>query len=158
MICVPLCGKRGAGLIALVDEADAHKVCAFKWFLSRQGYAIANVGKGRSGRKTAAMHRLILDVSPGQDIDHINRSKLDNRRSNLRTATRSQNNANCGRRSHSLNPFKGVRKRDGKWVARLGDNHLGRFATAEAAAAAYNRAAREIFGEFAGLNLTGETQ
>jgi hypothetical protein len=92
-------------------------------------------------------------------VDHKNRDGLDNRRGNLRPASKSQNAANAPRRSDSTNQFKGVRPSSGgrpSWVARIQNRHLGTFPTEEAAALAYDAAARETFGEFAWLNFPEE--
>ena len=56
------------------------------------------------------MHGEILKVADGKFVDHINHNGLDNRKANLRPATRAENNRNrrkwskrkCGSR------FKGV--------------------------------------------------
>jgi hypothetical protein len=101
------------------------------------------------------MHRLILDTPKGFDTDHLNGDKLDNRRSNLRVATRQQNQAN--QKAHGgASIFKGVDFRHGLWQAQIGVNYnrrfLGFFDTQRAAAQAYNEAAIQCFGEYAKLN------
>ena len=85
---------------------------------------------------------------PNHEVDHINGNRLDNRIANLREATRSQN-------EFAAKKGKGIRwepKRK-KWLARIGVNwkqiNLGRYATREEALAAYKKAAKEAFGEFA---------
>lgn len=93
----------------------------------------------------------------GQEPDHINGDRDDNRISNLRLATRSQNNANQlvkpGRR------FKGayLEAWTGRWLAKLGVGgkslNLGRYDTEEDAARTRDRAAIQHFGEFARLNF-----
>jgi hypothetical protein len=97
--------------------------------------------------------------NPPEDIDHINGIRDDNRLSNLRLATRSQNLANKSSQRGSSSRFKGVSldKRTGKWDARIGygvgkNLHLGLFNVEEEAALAYNRAAYLLHGEFAKLN------
>jgi len=87
-------------------------------------------------------------------IDHRDGNPSNNRWTNLRPASVSQNNAN--RRLHRNNKcgFKGVvRNRWGRFIASIYKNgqrrHLGMFATAEEAHAAYVAAARKLFGEFA---------
>lgn len=91
------------------------------------------------------MHRLLC---PGDRIDHKNTNKLDNRRSNLRPADRSQNAANTPLTRSNVG-VKGVRAKDGKFEASLRGVYLGRFDTVEAAAEAYRRAADVAYGEFA---------
>jgi hypothetical protein len=107
-----------------------------------------------SGRRYKA-HRLawfyVYGCWPVGDIDHINGNPSDNRIANLREATPSQNQANSRAREGRL---KGAYLRpSGKWRAKIrkdGRNlHLGTFATAEEAHAAYWSAAQRLFGEFA---------
>lgn len=95
---------------------------------------------------------------PTSEIDHENRCRSDNRWSNLRLANRVQNSANQGIRVSNSTGLHGVvwDKERGKWRAqiRIGGKktNLGRFSTAEEAAAAHDRAALAEFGEFAHLN------
>lgn len=112
-------------------------------------------------RKRALVHRLIFLWHNGYlpeaplTIDHINRNKLDNRIENLRVATPSQQAANSGKKSRNTTGLKGVAKANasGKYAAAIlvdGERvYLGCFDTPEAAHAAYLKAAKELFGEFA---------
>ena len=90
-----------------------------------------------------------------QELDHINGIRTDNRISNLRPATRSQNNGNARKQSNNTSGLKGVSwyKRLQKWKAQITFNGryiwLGIFDTREAAHAAYCAKSRELFGEFA---------
>lgn len=92
---------------------------------------------------------------PANQIDHINRDRGDNRLSNLREATQSQNKANSNTYRNNTTGYKGVAAVRGKqrWWARIRVNghlrYLGTFDTPEDAHAAYCRAASETFGEFA---------
>jgi hypothetical protein len=92
---------------------------------------------------------------PEREIDHRNVDPSDNRISNLRLATRSENCANKRRAATNSSGMKGVvRRRDmNKWHAKIWKNgvhyHLGYFSTPEAAHAAYSKAANDLFGEFA---------
>lgn len=108
-----------------------------------------------------AAHRLAWFYVHGEwpdEIDHINGEAADNRLCNLRIATRSQNNGNTRLPSHNTSGYKGVSfyKQTNRWQAYIKKDgqryHLGFFATAEEAAAAYDRAAVEFFGEFAKTN------
>lgn len=106
------------------------------------------------------MHRLLIYVPPGFEVDHINRNGLDNRRANLRTCTKSENAANREKvGGDTSSKYKGVHRRadSGKWMARIKVNgrrrSLGCFYSEEEAALAYNVAATEEFGEFARVNV-----
>ena len=84
------------GHTVLVDQLDYFKVSQYKWHINDNGYA---VWRGiRDGKKlTVRMHRLIMDTPDGMDTDHINRNRLDNRRSNLRICDRKTNLLNGSR-------------------------------------------------------------
>ena len=146
-------------------------------FATQRGYAISvarRCGKEafttiNHGYKTAAIsgttlyaHRVIWALNhgewPDRDIDHINGEKTDNRLCNLRLATRAENLLNTGPRVTSRSGRKGVHwtEKGGKWVAQIRSGGktrtLGRFTEIEDAAAAYNKAAIELFGEFARIS------
>ena len=95
---------------------------------------------------------------PSGGVDHKNRDRLDNRWANLREANQSQNGANIGLLRSNTSGFKGVsfHKRARKWHAYIKSGrrriHLGLHETAEDAAAAYDAAAKRIFGDFALTN------
>lgn len=86
-------------------------------------------------------------------VDHINGIGTDNRLSNLREATTSENNRNSRIRSDNSTGFKGVSRQGRRFRAYIksGDRqrNLGVYDTPEAAHAAYVAAANELFGEFA---------
>src|SRR4051794_8623449 len=92
----------GKGMQTIVDDEDADKVNQYDWYLSGAGYPHAWMG----GKKVM-LHRFLLDVPSGFEVDHINRDKLDNRRNNLRIVTHQQNNMNKPGRSLT-SKYKGV--------------------------------------------------
>ncbi len=134
----------------LVDLEDVQMLLKHRWNYSHTGYAMSTL--------IGCMHTLLLKQPKHLMCDHINRNKLDNRKSNLRPATISQNNQNTGIKSTNTSGYKGVyfRKDTKKWVARVTNGkdiyNLGCFTTPEDAALVYNAKAKELFGEFAYLN------
>lgn len=119
-----------------------------------RGYVVVTV----FGRKFLA-HRLVWFYVHGEwpphEIDHINLDPSDNRLSNLRLATRAQNERNKRSRRDNASGAKGVQwhAEGRKWMARIRTNgktkYLGLFEDKAEAAAAYERAAVEHYGEYA---------
>lgn len=105
------------------------------------------------------MHRQILGLQKGDGIksDHRNGNGLNNQRYNLRKCTTQQNGFNRTCQSHS-SQYKGASwdTKTKKWRAQIQLNEntfrLGSYETEIEAAKAYNRKAKELFGEFARLN------
>lgn len=144
---------------AMLDYDDYRRLGVYKWHLSN-GY-VTRMTYNRGKRKQIWMHREVNSTPEGYITDHINGDKLDNRRCNLRTATKSQNAANFGkRRDNKSGGYRGVQKNTNckTFMARIRKNgivrYLGSFKTQEDAARAYDKAAKELFGEFANLNFS----
>lgn len=146
------------GQEALVDAADAALVGERTWSTSRRSDGVGFYALDPYGE---AMHRVIMGLAredPTQ-VDHLNGNGIDNRRSNLRPATPSQNAANRKKPAAGANPYKGVswHKRSQTWYASIRHQgrsyHLGQFRSPEDAARAYDKAALELSGEFALINL-----
>ena len=121
--------------------------------LNRYGYVTIKI----NGRVCAG-HRLAWLVSRKEDpmeseVDHINGNKADNRKKNLRLASRNQNRYNCPIQKNNTSGFKGVSPRGNKWRALIYSNgkryFLGDFPTPELAHMAYCKAAAELHGDFA---------
>lgn len=110
----------------------------------------------RGGKqKTILLHRFIMGMPEGLVVDHENGDGLDNRCSNLRVGSRSQNNANQRRAKYnSVSGHKGIywHKAAQKWCAEVVFNHkkyyLGVFKNKLDAVEAYNKKAKELHGEF----------
>jgi hypothetical protein len=152
------------GQVALVDDEDFEALIAHKWqaqFSPDTGtyYAVRTTAPDSNGKRRAIlMHDQIMNPPVGFEVDHRRRADtLDNRRGNLRNATKSQNNCNQGLRSDSTTGFKGVHLHGTGYQARVQVNgvrqYLGTFSTAVEAAYKYDVKALELHGEFAVLNF-----
>lgn len=136
-----------------MDDEDFDELSKVKWQHDTHGYAAHGIL--RDGKHIyQKMHYFILEQKEGLQVDHINRDRLDNRRANLRYATRSQNTANATRPNSS--GYRGIRQDCSTWCARASVNgkriELRGFKTPQEAAKAYNELAKELQGEFAVLN------
>lgn len=149
------------GYIALIDRADRDLIAGFNWRAHADPKRADLVyATAWHGDLHLLMHRLIVGAGPGVAIDHANRNSLDNRRINLRRASKQQNGANRGSpRVAKSSQYKGVSWNRGhtRWIAFIHvdgkSRSIGYFKTEIEAAAAYDRAAEEAWGEFAYLNL-----
>jgi hypothetical protein len=145
------------GLSAYVDDCDYDQISQYKWTAQKVGnYYYAT---GWVNGKHRKMHRVLLELTdPLLIVDHKDRNGLNNQRSNLRVCTKRENNANRRSQINSSSKYVGVSwiKRDEVWRAYIStggkNKYLGDFKTEDAAAQAYNEAAKEIHGQFASLN------
>lgn len=164
------------GKVTLVDDCDYEFLSQWKWQVrrARNGKLYAQRGRTKAEMEaegmphTVEMHRVIMNTPDGMLTDHINGDGLDNRRSNLRLCTTSENTCNSGRRFDNKSGFKGVfwHKRLRKWAVVVTAHGksiwVGSYKNPEEAAHAYDRAALENQGRFARTNfpkegLTNET-
>lgn len=94
------------------------------------------------------------------NIDHIDQNKTNNRISNLRSATVSQNGANRGLPINNSSGYKGVNKKGNYWQVNIKYKgkqiHGGVFKDKHSAAKHYNAEMLRLFGEFAYLNIIEE--
>jgi hypothetical protein len=140
------------GYTAIIDVADLPLVRGGNWQANPQPHA--TYAQRMMAGRARLMHRVIMGEPEGLLVDHIDGDGLNNRRSNLRTATQSQSQHNKGVQRNNTSGFKGVRwKADkGMWVARIDlhgkRKHVGYFGTAEDAHAAYCRASADLHGAF----------
>ena len=135
---------------ARIDLLDIALVKDIRWSYHKTGYAHnSNIGM---------LHNFIMHAQDGQMYDHKNTKRLDCRRKNLRLCTYQDNSRNRSIASNNSSGAKGVcwHKKIAKYQAYLQidrkSKHLGYFDDLIEAARAYNKAARELFGEFAKLN------
>jgi hypothetical protein len=147
------------GRVAIVDDEDYEYLSQWKWCYNN-GYAsrgLTAAEKRESGRKSGKvlMHREIMGHPKGMMIDHINGNGVNNQRSNLRICSTEENAKNQRIQRNNTSGFKGVSwiKRDKKWRAVIYYNGklriLGTFQIKEEAADAYDRAACELYRDYA---------
>jgi len=145
---------------ALYDAEDHPLIAGRIWCVDAKrgrAYAIRAVGP-KANRRFVYMHREVMAAPPGLDADHRNQfDGTDNRKINLRLASRSENNANQ-RPKGGASRFKGVHwhAQSKKWQAQIRffgtRKSLGLYGREEDAAMAYDKAATEAFGPFAATN------
>lgn len=149
------------GKSAWVDDKDYEWLNQWKWHFVSRGYAYRNQYRRehKGKRKYMSMHRLVNNTPSDKGTDHINGNKLDNRKSNLRTATQTQNLGNQKKQAGKSSRFKGVfydipRR---KWCASIKykkrRHYLGRYVCEIVAAARYDIEAEKLFGQFAKTNF-----
>ena len=147
------------------------KLSAGGWKLIKPGTEAGVDTRFKICGKLYRLSRIIAEVflnggkplTPKQEAGHIKRadgSHAQDRLSNLRIVSRSQNLTNQSIRSTNTSGYKGVswQKNAGKWKAQVVSKgktrYLGLFTTPEAAASAYDEVAKELHGEFARLNFS----
>lgn len=168
-VSIPLCGAT-----AVVDACDFERRITYR---DRKGqkllvrpcdvawqyapaksawYVRAAVKRSSHAAVTIYLHRLIAECPPHLYVDHIDFDPLNNRRSNLRVCT-FLDNTRYRRRKPSKAGYRGVCWYRGKFYARITVNYkdicIGRFDDPADAAKAYDKKAKELFGEFAILNF-----
>lgn len=142
----------GNGKTMLCDVEDWERLKYMMWNASGRGYA--NARNTKTG-KTARFHIEVMGNRDGLVVDHINRNKLDNRKSNLRFVTQRANTINKTIQKNNNTGTMGVRFRNGKWEACVWVNRkkicVGRFESKEDAIIAREKAEeiyyKPLFGE-----------
>lgn len=149
------------GKMILIDDEDFEKVSQYNWIIrecKNTFYATALCGKWKD-RQYIHLHNLIMNPPVGFIVDHIDHNGLNNQKANLRSCTKMQNSKN--RTGWGKSKYLGVSKRINQssisWKAEINAEnkrkYLGVFKSEEAAAIAYNEAAKVLHGEFANLNI-----
>lgn len=158
-----LSGEYGIGYTAKNEEfyfdlEDHEKIKDIYWHINPQGYVMGK--RIDNSDVNVFMHRIIMNVDNISHteimIDHIHgkETRNDNRKSNLRFATNSQNCINICLKSNNSSGCTGVtwNKRSNKWHARITYNkqeiHLGFYTNFEDAVNARKKAEEKYFGEW----------
>ena len=139
------------GYVAIVDDEDYERLSGFSYYAHISKCTVYARRRSTHAGPAFYMHKEIL---PGGKVDHRDGDGLNNRRSNLRHATQTQNMQNRRAKRNGTSRFKGVHfyKRYGKWMVMVNQLFVGYFVTEREAALAYNEAAKAKYGEFARLN------
>jgi len=153
-------------LPAIVDDEDYERCVKYKWYAHEVGKSTKTIyvqrptyNKITKKKSTQFLHNFILGENiNGGGIDHKFSNGLDNRKTEIRFCTQSQNAANQRKKQNCLCLFKGVTKRkNGKYVSQIKFKgiviHLGTFIYPCEAALVYNKKAIELFGEFSRINF-----
>jgi hypothetical protein len=111
-----------------VDNEDYKFLSTKKWHKNPKGYPRRNKSKKCDA---VYMHRFIMKAGQGQEVDHKNRNKLDNRKKNLRFVNHQENMMNRSLHKNNTSGYMGVNKQEGRWIARINVNrkqyNLGSF-------------------------------
>ncbi len=152
--------KLTQGKVAIVDDEDFEELSKYKWWARKsRGAWYAMRATYLDGQHTLLMHRAIMNAQKGQMLDHKNGNGLDNRHSNLRFCTHSQNQHNQRRRRNGTSRYKGVHwhAHTQKWFSQIRLNntsyYIGVYKSEIDAAKAYDAKAKELFGRFACTNF-----
>lgn len=146
-----------------IDDNDWYILSACRWYVQRNPlsgkFYVQHSWKRNGEEVTIKMHRFIMGViDPSIKVDHADGNTLNNKRSNLRIATCSQNSMNRGKAIKNRSGFKGVIFEPKKELYRVVITankkviRAGRFKNPIDAAKRYNELAIKYHGEFANLN------
>lgn len=160
-----LTGEFGIGYTSKGEEfyfdlEDYDLIKDYCWHKNNKGY-IASTNS--ETRKTVLFHRIVMDCPDGLMPDHIHgrETRYDNRKSNLRIATKQQNGMNSALYENNTSGVSGVKwhRRDNVWESCITVNYkriyLGRYNKFEDAVKARKEAEEKYFGEFSYDNSQG---
>ena len=148
-----LTGEYGIGYTTRGEEfyfdlEDFYKIKNYTWYIDSKGYV-------KKSNPDFRMHRLVMNVfDPNIMIDHIYHKKYDNRKSQLRIVTNSQNQMNRDIPSQNISGFRGIswHKNKKAWIAQIGLDgklkYLGLYKNINDAISARIEAEKYYFGEY----------
>lgn len=141
------------GNYTIVDSELLPELKKYYWFREPNGYFVSVTGTKHE--KRIILHNFIFgEVPKGYEVDHKNRKKYDNRRCNLRQATRAENNINHGLSVANSSGYVGVsylksRRKFRAYITVNGKQiSLGLYDSPEKAYQARLKAERKYYGEF----------
>jgi len=144
-------GYTNSGQPFFFDLEDYPRICNYLWGINSIGYVVA-----KNGETNLSLHRLVMNAQEGEEIDHVNHLKHDDRKINLRKVKRGLNNANRTPNKNLESGCTGVYVRHNikgdVWVARITVNYkhvsLGTYNSKKDAIAARKRAETYYWGEY----------
>lgn len=148
------------GLYTLVDEEDFIFLNQIRW--SANYNKKTKVWYAVNSRKGLSLHRYLLGVTDSSIlVKHKNGNTLDNRRENLELISKSESRIRSKKRTTTVNKskFRGVwfdprlSNSANPWRVNILNTHVGSFSDEKEAALAWNKAALEMYGENAQLNV-----
>ena len=137
-------------MTSLIDLEDLPYVEQYSWCERSRGY----VGRVENG-KIILLHRVLVKAKKGHIVDHVNKSRIDNRKNNLRICSYQENIFNSRKKSNNTSGIVGVgwRKDDKKWRAYIiidgKYKTLGQYKDISDAIKSRLKAEKEVFGEYA---------
>jgi len=143
---------------SIIDSEDYEEISKYRWHLHKQfkfQKCIRMSAHTRIKNKTIYMHRMILKPPFDRLVDHKDRNGLNNKRNNIRICTYAQNSQNRKKPNNNTTGYKGlsyVSKKSG-YKVEVGGKDIGYSTNKIEAAKMYDKAAKELFGEFARLNF-----
>jgi hypothetical protein len=132
------------------DLEDYELIKDYCWFISEKDYICTNTRH----KKHLKMHRLVMNAQKNEEVDHKKHNTHDNRKSELRKVTSSQNNMNAKLAKNNSTGYKGITFdiEKNKFRARITCNkkvyHLGYFENIENAIKARDKVEEKQFGEY----------
>jgi len=166
-IIIKLNGHNNYSTIVDEDDYRTFHLSDYKWYpnISKSGTVYA---RAKKNGKRVSLHRLILGLEDGPTsvfVDHKDHNGLNNSRTNIRMTDNKGNQANSLKQLliKTSSSYKGVsldrNNKTNRWRARImlsgEQKNLGHYRTEIEAATAYNKAAIELFGPMACLNVIG---
>lgn len=140
------------------DLSDYELIKNYCWLEAKNGYIYT---RNPDSKKLILLHRIILNVQDNEIVDHINHNVKDNRKSNLRIGTQSQNMMNLSLHKNNTSGVSGVSfyNNINKWSAEICVNKdkikLGLFDNFEDAVKARRKAEEKYFNDWSYKNSVG---
>lgn len=148
----------------ILDDSDYEYYSSWNWGINSSGYARrTHYDRATKKQRTLLLHKDITGTDRTQEVDHINGNRLDNRKSNLRVATK---NSNIQRKATKRSifttiPYLGIepdpKAKELIYYVRITYKgvrfNFGGYSDPKHAAMIYDAAALFIYGEYSRLNF-----